>query len=85
MSKQPQLESWDQVFEAMGGPAEVGRAIGTTTEHAAAMRRRGRVPSRYWFDLTRDAEARGISVVTAQALAEIDAGILHERAEAAVS
>lgn len=70
------LNTWDQVFQAMGGPAEVGRAIGKTTEHAAAMQRRGRIPSAYWWDLAQDAKTRGIAGVTYEALCRIDAGIV---------
>lgn len=80
------LRSWDEVFDAAGGPAEVGRAIGVSTEHATAMRRRGRIPSRYWMDLVRDCEARGIESVTYEVLATIDADITHHnpsRAEVA--
>lgn len=36
------------IFDALKGPAEVGRIIGVTTEHAASMRRRGSIPVRYW-------------------------------------
>lgn len=57
----------------MGGPAEVGRAIGVSTEHAAAMLRRGRVPSRYWMDIARDAQIRRIAGITYERLACIDA------------
>lgn len=73
------LETWDQVFEACGGAAEIGRAVGVSTEHAAAMRRRGRIPSRYWMDLVRDAKARGVIPVTYEALACIDAQSARER------
>ena len=71
----PMLNTWEQVFDAMGGPAEVGRAIGKSTEHAAAMLRRGRVPSPYWWDLVQDAKARNIVGVTHETLSRIDAGI----------
>lgn len=76
MPNQP--TTWEEVFDLMGGPAEVGRAIGTTTEHAAAMKRRGRIPPKYRVALVRDAQARSITAITYQVLAEIDAGIAHE-------
>lgn len=81
------LKTWDDVFEAAGGPAEVARAIGTGTEHAAAMKRRKRIPSRYWADLVRDCQARGILTITYELLALIDAGIApqHQKAPARVA
>lgn len=37
-----------RLFEVLDGPAAVGRAIGVTTEHAGSLKRRGRIPPRYW-------------------------------------
>lgn len=42
------METLDDLYDAFKGPAGVGRAIGKSTEHAFAMKRRRSVPVRYW-------------------------------------
>lgn len=61
----------DDVFEEFGGPAEVGRAIGKSTEHAASMRRRGSIPVEYWPALLAQARGRGIRGLTYELLVRI--------------
>lgn len=67
----------DDLFEAFGGPAEVGRAIGKSTEHASAMRRRGSIPVGYWSALVAEAEHRGLEWITYEALVRV-----HSRSRA---
>jgi hypothetical protein len=61
------------VFSALGGAAEVGRAIGVTTEHAAGMARRGSVPVVYWPQLVAAARRRKLSWVTFETLTHLHA------------
>jgi len=56
------MNSVEDLFRNFGGPSKVGQAIGVSTEHAAAMKRRRSIPSRYWLPLIQAAEARGIAV-----------------------
>ncbi len=57
------------IFDVFGGPAEVGRAIGVSTEHATTMRRRGSIPVRYWPSLLAEARDRSITLSEADLVA----------------
>ncbi len=57
--------SLDSIFVTLGGAAEVGRVIGVTTEHAGSMRRRGKIPVRYWPALLKGLQSKGIEVTEA--------------------
>jgi hypothetical protein len=61
----------DVVFSAFGGPSKVGRAIGVSTEHAAAMKRRGSIPVGYWPDLISAARERQIPGITYESLTHL--------------
>lgn len=67
------IRSVDELFEVCGGPARVGRAIGKSTEHAAAMKRRSSVPTDYWHDLVEWAKGQGLEGVTFDVLGRIHA------------
>lgn len=58
----------ESLFNKFGGPSGVGRVIGKSTEHAAAMRRRGSIPVEYWPNLVSYAESHGLDGVTYEAL-----------------
>jgi hypothetical protein len=58
----------DDIFHLLGGPAEVGRIIGKSTEHAASMRRRGSVPVRYWAAILDASTQRNVREITHAAL-----------------
>lgn len=58
----------NDIFSSCGGPAQVGRAIGKSTEHATAMRRRGSIPVAYWPALVEWAKAEGVEGVTHESL-----------------
>lgn len=53
------METVDDIYELLGGPAAVGRLIGKSTEHAATMRRRGSIPVEYWPDILEGLKAKG--------------------------
>ncbi|RAI33736.1 hypothetical protein [Rhodoplanes serenus] len=63
----------DDLFDTLGGPAEIGRVIGKSTEHAAAMKRRGSIPVGYWPALVAEAERRGIGSLDYEALVRMHA------------
>lgn len=67
------MQTIDDLFRLFGGPARVGRAIGVSTEHAAAMKRRNSIPSSYWRRLVREAEKDAIGGVTLETLAQLAA------------
>lgn len=56
------------IFDAFGGPAGLGRAIGRTTEHTTTMRRRCSIPVRYWPQVIAAAKERGASWITYETL-----------------
>jgi hypothetical protein len=56
------MNTIDELFDAIGGVAEVGRVIGKRTEHASVIKRRGSVPVRYWPALMAAAEEKGIAL-----------------------
>lgn len=58
------MTSTDEIFDRFGGPAAVGRLIGVSTEHAAAMKRRGSIPPAYWADLIAHAAEHGIGLTS---------------------
>lgn len=66
------MQTLEDVFREFGGPSKVGQALGISTEHAAAMKRRKSIPPRYWAALVRVAKERGLPV-SYDALAEIHA------------
>lgn len=65
------METIADLFFTFGGPARVGQAIGVSTEHAAAMKRRGSIPVDYWPSLIECAKARRIRGVTAELLMQL--------------
>lgn len=68
------------LFDEFGGPAKVGQAIGVSTEHASAMKRRESIPVDYWPDLIAWARINSIRGVTYETLALMH--VRRERAEA---
>ena len=63
------MRTVSDIFDVFGGPAELGRAIGVTTEHATTMRRRGSIPVRYWPTLLVEARDRHIALTEAEVIA----------------
>lgn len=74
------METLAAVFIAFGGPSKVGQAIGISTEHAAAMKRRNSIPVGYWPLLIEAARERRISGITYESLTHLHAGPRSERA-----
>ena len=58
----PDMDSIESLFAQLGGPSEVGRIIGRSTEHAAAMKRRKSIPVRYWSKLVVAAQQNGVDL-----------------------
>lgn len=56
------MQTVDAIFDALGGPAEIGRIIGKSTEHASSMKRRGSIPVDYWPRLAEAAFERGLPI-----------------------
>lgn len=56
------------IFDALGGPAAVGRIVGKPVEHTTLMRRRRSIPVAYWQALIEHAEAKRITGVTYETL-----------------
>jgi hypothetical protein len=67
------MNTFDDLFEKCGGPAQVGRMIGVPTEHATAMKRRGSIPAAYWPKLISSAAEGGIEGISYEALARLAA------------
>jgi hypothetical protein len=67
------MKSVDDIFEAFGGPASLGRAIGKPTEHAGAMKSRRSIPVQYWPALVAAARDRGIREITVETLVVVHA------------
>ncbi len=61
------------IFSRFNGPAEVGRAIGKSTEHAGLMKRRNSIPVAHWPKLIAAAKARKIAGLTYEALVQAHA------------
>lgn len=68
------MDNLEALFTAFGGPSKVGQAVGVSTEHAAAMKRRNSIPVDYWPSLIAAAQERCIAGVTYESLA-----LLHAR------
>ena len=69
------METIETIFQHLGGASGVGRAIGKSTEHAAAMRRRRSIPLRYWPKVIDAAQAKGVTIDEALLVA------IHNRVE----
>jgi len=65
------MDTFDDVFSAFGGPAKFAEAIGIQPVHAQTMKSRGSIPAPYWADTAAAAQRLGIEGVTLSALAEI--------------
>ena len=50
------------IFDAFDGPANLGRVIGVSTEHASTMRRRQSIPVRYWPAIVAGSKETGVSL-----------------------
>lgn len=67
------MSTWRDIFKAFGGPAELGRALGISTEHATQMRRRDSIPPLHWPRLIEAAREKKIEGVNYEALAKLAA------------
>jgi hypothetical protein len=62
------MMTFSSIFDAFGGPAALGRALGITTEHAVQMRRRNSIPPEHWPALVEIAQREGMQGITTEAL-----------------
>lgn len=67
------MNTFTDIIEAFGGPAEFGRAIGIKPGHAGSMKTRDSIPDEYWLATVGAAELREIDGVTLEVLASISA------------
>jgi hypothetical protein len=65
------LNSFQAVIEAFGGPTKYAAAIGVRGFHAQSMSTRDSIPPAYWDDTVSAASERGIAGVTLKKLAEL--------------
>lgn len=76
------MQNVADIFDAFGGPANLGRAVGVRTEHATTMRRRGSIPTRYWLRLVSAAAEAGRDDITLEVLARVHAARFAEETAA---
>ena len=65
--------SWNRIFKAFIGPADLGRALNVTRQTAHDMMRRGSIPPAYWRRLIRACAARKVSGVNYDSLGRLAA------------
>jgi hypothetical protein len=68
-----QILSVSDIFSALGGNAELARAIGVGPSTASEMKRRGRIPAEHWQALIRAARAKGVVEIDAETLVRLHA------------
>lgn len=73
------METVTDVFDALGGPAAVSRALSVGSSTASEMKRRGAIPAEYWVALVRAAQESGRVNLTYETLA-----LIHARAKGRV-
>lgn len=56
------MNSFAEIIDALGGPAQYGRAVGITTERAAEHRSRNTVSPVHWPKLIDAAQRHGIGL-----------------------
>ena len=64
------MDAIDRFFALAGGPAKVADALHIKRSTAGEMKRRKRIPVRYWGAIIRYANSNGIEGVTVETLME---------------
>lgn len=67
------MRTFEEVFEAFGGPAALSKETGIPTYHTQTMKTRGSIPPGYWSEVVDAAARLGIEGVTLETLAAIAA------------
>lgn len=67
------METIAHIFDALGGPAAVGRALSVGASTASEMKRRGAIPAEYWAQIVEHAKAVGRPEITYEFLAFVHA------------
>ena len=77
----PAMITSDSVIDALGGTKAVALALALATPTVSVWRVRG-IPSAHWLALARLASDHGVSDITLEALANLDARETAEKSEA---
>jgi hypothetical protein len=67
------MDTVSDIFDALDGPAALGRALGVNPSTASEMKRRGTIPGEYWALLVEHARAIGRDDISYEAVARIHA------------
>lgn len=67
------MDTVSDIFDALGGPAALARALGVNPSTASEMKRRGAIPSEYWVQLVEHARTAGREDIDYEAIARIHA------------
>lgn len=68
------ISTVDELFDAIGGPAVFGRAVGITTEHASVIKQRGSIPVKRWLALIESEAGKSIGI-TPELLTRLHAAV----------
>ena len=68
------MQTVSSLFERLGGPTKVARALGVRFTTASEMKRRGSIPVKYWPQLVAACRSEGIKGVTYDRLVEMHTG-----------
>lgn len=79
------MGSVGDIFDLLGGVAEVGRIIGKRAEHVGSMKARGSIPVVYWPDIIAAAKERGIDGITSESLTSVHATAMSHKAATRVT
>jgi hypothetical protein len=64
----PQVDGFDKVFAAFGGPARLAREIGIPPFHAQTMKTRGSIPAAYFLRVAAAADRLSLENISIEAL-----------------
>lgn len=67
------METIADIFDALKGPAAVGRALSVGASTASEMKRRASIPAEYWAQLVEHAQSVGRHDITYETLALVHA------------
>jgi len=73
------MQTWSEIFDALGGVQTVAKAIGVKREHAHVMKHRNSIPAEYWSDLVDCAKAQDVPGVDFKTLASLAAKSRKQR------
>lgn len=68
------MGSFSDIIDSFGGATEFAAAIGISASHARTMKARDSIPAARWLAVADAARLRGLSDVSIEAMASIEAG-----------